>query len=220
MLQRSTEKEPSFSIKIEEKKKKLDKVEDKFPSRKEEFCQSSDTCIFYFIKYLAWNQMCWVCVITSMFGGGWVRWNAPHNSLVWALMETEYSELLGWSQFPQFPPAMHRHLVLNKSHHLEEKQVLGGIKEVKKANYGSAKSWRNWWSCVCWNWYFILEETQTVPGQGSVPDLHSSEEMELRLGGSSCWLGPSAEYHKCFYISYHKALAPEGMGLQENFFSH
>lgn len=47
-----------FFYKNRREKKILDKVEDKFPSRKEEFCQSSDTCIFYFIKYLAWNQMC------------------------------------------------------------------------------------------------------------------------------------------------------------------
>lgn len=48
-------------------------------------------------------------------------------------METEYFELLGWPQFTQFPPAMHQHFLLNKSHHLEEKQVWEGIKEVKKA---------------------------------------------------------------------------------------
>lgn len=48
-------------------------------------------------------------------------------------METEYSELLGWSQFPQFPPAMHQQHVLNKSHHLEEKQVLGGHKGGKES---------------------------------------------------------------------------------------
>lgn len=48
---------------------------------------------------------------------------------------TEYSELLGWSQFTQCPPATHQHLVLNNgnSHHSGEKQVLGGHKGGKES---------------------------------------------------------------------------------------
>lgn len=66
---------------------------------------------------------------------------------------------------------------------------------------------------MCWNWDFILEEIQAVPGcgEGLSQTCTSLEEanVELRPGGSSCWLGPPAEDHR--------ALAPEGMGLHGEF---
>lgn len=86
---------------------------------------------------------------------------------------------------------------------------------------------RIWWCSFLWNWGFILEKTTCKPPAGSGDGLCQActylGEMDVklqaaRLGESSCAILVSIPI--VFQVSYHKALAPEGLWLQEDFFSH
>lgn len=81
------------------------------------------------------------------------------------------------------------------------------IEEAKKANNSSAKFWRNWWSSLLWNRYFILEKTKWKTLAGSGDGLCQActylEEMYVklkaaRLGETSCWLCHSAKSQLLF----------------------